>query len=122
MLSTALLVRRVYRAGVRRAPPWDCGFGGVDPRGQDSAEGFGQPVRHLFAPFFLMTRQLPGPFDLAPRYRVSVADRAWEAIYFPIARSVQWTASRVILLQQGRIAIYLMYSFVTLVVMLALVL
>ena len=122
MLCVALIVRRVYRAGVRRAPAWDCGFGGLDPRMQDSAEGFGQPVRHLFEPFFLMTRQLPSPFDLAPRYRVSVADRCWELVYFPIARLVQWLAARATVLQQGRIAIYLLYSFVTLIIMLALVL
>ena len=53
-----------------RPRAWDCGFGRLDARMQDTAEGFGQPIRHLFEPFFAMQRQLPSPFDPAPRYRV----------------------------------------------------
>ena len=118
----AVAIHRLASDVVRKAPPWDCGFGALDPRMQDTAEGFGQPVRHLFQPFFLITRHLPDPFDTAPRYHVVVADRAWATIYDPMARLVQWLASQVIRLQQGRIASYLLYSFVTLLVLLALVL
>jgi hydrogenase-4 component B len=122
IVFTAFMGRILYRTRVRRAPPWDCGFGALDPRMQDTAEGFGQPIRHLFQPFFQITRELPDPFDSAPRYRVVVADRAWATIYEPLARRIQWLASQVVRLQQGRIATYLLYSFVTLVVLLALVL
>ena len=34
--------------------PWDCGFARLDARMQDTAEGFGQPIRHIFQPFFAM--------------------------------------------------------------------
>ena len=47
-----LTVRLFYHRRVRHAPPWDCGFGGLNARMQDTAEGFGQPIRHIFAPFF----------------------------------------------------------------------
>ena len=40
--------------------------------GSDTAEGFGQPIRQIFEPFYLMKRELPTPFDTAPRYRVTV--------------------------------------------------
>ncbi len=43
-----------YHRRVRRAPPWDCGFARLDARMQDTAEGFGQPIRHIFQPFFAM--------------------------------------------------------------------
>jgi hydrogenase-4 component B len=122
MACTMLVVRRLYHARVRRAPAWDCGFGTRDPRMQDTAEGFGQPVRHLFQAFFRMTRELPLPEDRAPRYRVVVADQAWVVLYDPVATAVQFAAQRVARLQQGRISTYLGYSFVTLVVLLALVL
>ena len=83
---TFLTVRLVYRRPVRRAPPWDCGFARLDPRMQDTAEGFGQPIRHIFGTFFDMERHLPSPLDAAPRYRVVVRDRFWKALYVPIAR------------------------------------
>jgi hypothetical protein len=89
---------------------------------QDTAEGFGQPIRHLFGTFFRMERELPSPLDAAPRYRVIVSDRFWQALYVPIAGWVQRAANSVAWLQQGRISVYLTYSFITLVVLLAVML
>jgi len=119
---TILVGRLVFRHRTRRADPWDCGFERLTPRMQDSAEGFGQPIRHLFQPFFAMDRELPSPFDRTPRYRVVVFDRFWRWLYLPIARWVHSAAAAVSVLQQGRISAYLLYSFVTLVVLLASVL
>ena len=119
---TFLAVRLAYRRVVRRAPPWDCGFVRVDARMQDTAEGFGQPIRHIFQSFFQMKRELPSPFDATPRYQVTIGDRIWLALYEPLGGIVQRLADSVAWLQQGRISTYLLYSFVTLVVLLAVVL
>jgi len=119
---TFLMVRLTYRRAVRRVPPWDCGFVRVDARMQDTAEGFGQPIRHIFQSFFQMERELPSPFDATPRYRVTISDRIWLALYEPLGGIVQRLADSVAWLQQGRISTYLLYSFVTLVVLLAVVL
>jgi len=122
VLITVMGVRLFYHRRVRRGAPWDCGFVRLDARMQDTAEGFGQPIRHIFAPFFTMKRELPSPFDHAPRYRVTVGDRIWRGLYEPIGAIVQRVADAFAWLQQGRIATYLLYSFVTLIVLLALVL
>jgi NADH:ubiquinone oxidoreductase subunit 5 (subunit L)/multisubunit Na+/H+ antiporter MnhA subunit len=122
VLVTILVVRRLYHGRLRRAAAWDCGFVRIDARMQDTAEGFGQPIRHLFEPFFEMDRELPTPFDRAPRYRMVVSDRIWRTVYQPIGPMVQWVADAFSWLQQGRISTYLLYSFITLLVMLALVL
>jgi formate hydrogenlyase subunit 3/multisubunit Na+/H+ antiporter MnhD subunit len=119
---TFLTVRLMYRREVRRAPPWDCGFVRVDARMQDTAEGFGQPIRHIFQSFFHMERELPSPFDAAPRYQVTIGDRMWRALYEPLGGIVQRLADSVAWLQQGRISTYLLYSFVTLILLLAVVL
>lgn len=115
-------VRSLYHQRIRRAPAWDCGFGGLDSRMQDTAEGFGQPIRHLFQPLFAIVRELPSPFDAAPRYRLEIGDRFWQTLYEPLGTLVRRMADKVAWLQQGRIANYLLYSFVTLVVLLALML
>jgi formate hydrogenlyase subunit 3/multisubunit Na+/H+ antiporter MnhD subunit len=117
-----LVVRAVYRRPVRRAPAWDCGFARLDPRMQDTAEGFGQPIRHIFAAFFSMERELPAPLDAAPRYRVSVRDRLWQSLYLPIAGLLERLSGSVAWLQQGRISVYLTYSLLTLIVLLAVML
>jgi hydrogenase-4 component B len=121
VVLTMLAVRLFYHRPVRRVAPWDCGFGRLNARMQDTAEGFGQPIRHIFGTFFAMTRELPSPFDRAPRYRVVVGDRIWQSLYLPLGALVQRVADAVAWLQQGRIATYLLYSFITLVVLLALV-
>jgi hypothetical protein len=120
--SAFLIVRAVYRRPVRRAPAWDCGFARPDPRMQDTAEGFGQPIRHIFEPFFAMERHLPSPLDASPRYRVVVSDRLWRALYLPVGGVVQRLTDSVAWLQQGRISVYLTYSFITLVILLAVML
>jgi NADH:ubiquinone oxidoreductase subunit 5 (subunit L)/multisubunit Na+/H+ antiporter MnhA subunit len=122
VVLTAIVVRVLYHGRVRRAAPWDCGFARLDARMQDSAEGFGQPIRHIFQPFFEIERQLPAPEDLAPRYHVKVRDRIWRGLYEPLGGIVQRIADSFAWLQQGRISTYLLYSFVTLVLLLALVL
>lgn len=115
---TVLLTHRLYRGRTRRADPWDCGSPFLTPRMQDSAEGFGQPVRRLFAPFFQTRVELPRPDDLTPRYRVVVADRFWARFYRPAADIVLAVARQVGRIQQGRASIYLAYTFVTLLVLL----
>src|SRR5665213_747647 len=115
-------VRFFYHQRVRKDAAWDCGLGGLTSRMQDTAEGFGQPIRHLFQPLFLIVRELPGPFDAKPKYRLEIGDRFWHALYQPLGPLVRRVADKVAWLQQGRIATYLLYSFVTLVVLLALML
>ena len=116
------LVRLLAHGRVRRTAPWDCGYPWQTSRMQDTAEGFGQPIRHIFGTFFHMERDLPSPSDRAPRYRIHIEDRLWRAIYLPIARGVQWLADVIGGLQSGRLAIYLLYSFLTLIGLLVFVL
>ena len=120
-LAAWLAVRHFYHGRVRRAPPWDCGFPLLNARMQDTAEGFGQPVRVVFDPFFRVERELPSPADAAPRYDVKVEDPLWYWIYLPVVSMVGRLTGFVTVLQRGRISVYLMYSFATLLVLLFLV-
>jgi hydrogenase-4 component B len=122
VVLTILTVRRFYHHRVRRSAAWDCGFGRLSARMQDTAEGFGQPIRNIFGAFFAMKRELPSPFDRAPRYGVTVGDRVWQILYAPLGSLVQRVADTFAWLQQGRISTYLLYSFITLIVLLGLVL
>jgi len=89
---------------------------------QDTAEGFGQPIRQVFEPFFRMERHLPSPFDEAPHYRVRATDHLWDWLYLPLVRTADAISRVVALIQHRRIAIYLTYSFATLLALLFFVL
>ena len=115
-----LIVRRYYHGRLKRVPAWDCGFPLQTARMQDTAEGFGQPIRRVFSPFFKRTREHPTPFDAQPHYHSIVEDPLWYWLYLPIARIVDYGTRLVAFLQQGRIAVYLLYSFVTLITLLVL--
>ena len=119
---TFLLVRLLAHGRMRRVPAWDCGYPHQTARMQDTAEGFGQPIRHMFGAFFRMERELPTPTDNPPIYRMRIEDRIWRALYLPIARATQKIADMVSIMQSGSLSIYLLCSFLTLIVLLVFVL
>ncbi len=121
MLLTTVLVRRLYHGRLRRSAPWDCGFPAQTARMQDTAEGFGQPIRRIFEPFFKIEREVPSPFDTHPRYHGQSEDRLWYILYLPIRQLTEKLSSLAALLQHGRIHLYLTYTFVTLIVLLVFV-
>ncbi len=118
LLLGRFLVRRLYHGRVRRSPAWDCGYVFQGPRAQDTAEGFSQPIRRIFEPLFRMHRHFPTIRDEKPYYSVKVEDHLWHWLYLPLARLVSAISHLVARIQGGRIAVYLLYSFVTLIFLL----
>jgi hydrogenase-4 component B len=121
MLLASVLVRRLYHGRLRRGAAWDCGYPAQNARMQDTAEGFGQPIRRIFEPFFKIEREVPSPFDAHPRYHGQSDDRLWYLLYLPIKSLAEKLSSWSSVLQHGRIHLYLTYTFVTLVVLLVFV-
>ncbi|MES2015477.1 MAG: hydrogenase 4 subunit B [Pseudomonadota bacterium] len=120
-LLAYLLVRMLFHGRLQRGAAWGCGFPFPSARMQDTAEGFGQPIREIFGVFFRMQRELPTAFDRAPFYRVTLEDPFWHGLYRPIIALTERIARVAGLLQQGRIAVYLLYSFATLLLLLLVV-
>ncbi len=120
-LLSFLLVRRLYHGRMKRGEPWNCGYPVLNSRMQDTSEGFGQPIRQIFEPFFKMKRELPSPFDASPRYSASNEDLIWHGLYLPLARAAEYLAGLFGKIQQGRILVYLLYNFATLIALLLIV-
>jgi formate hydrogenlyase subunit 3/multisubunit Na+/H+ antiporter MnhD subunit len=118
VLLTIQVVHRFYHGRVRISTAWNCGSPEQTARMQDTAEGFGQPIRQVFEPFFRMERHLPTAFDTAPRYAVRIGDPMDHWLYDPVARAAEFVARKIGRIQQGRISVYLAYSFVTLLALL----
>ena len=118
LAAVFVLVRVFYHGRVRRGAAWDCGYPWQNARMQDTAEGFSQPIKQIFEPFFEIDRHVPDPFDRAPYYESRITDRWWGWLYRPVARAADRVAGWFGVLQRGRIHIYLIYSFGTLLLLL----
>jgi hydrogenase-4 component B len=118
VLVTFFAVRGFYHGRLQRGPAWDCGFPEQTSRMQDTAEGFGQPITQIFEPFFQVRRQMPDPFSREPVYVKTNEDRLWHWLYLPVARANERISSWIGILQHGRIHLYLLYSFATLLALL----
>jgi hypothetical protein len=101
------MIRQFYHGRVRRGPAWDCGYPWQTARMQDTAEGFSQPIKQIFASFLQIRLQIPGAFDKHPYYHMEASDRFWYLLYLPVVRSIAWLAKGIS-----------KYSFVTLLVLL----
>jgi hydrogenase-4 component B len=115
---TFFAVRYFYHGRLRRSDPWDCGFPALTSRMQDTADAFGQPIRHIFEPVYRIHREIPRADDPRPVFRQSVEDRHWYWLYLPVAHFTEFLSGHVGKVQQGRISVYLLYSFVTLLALL----
>jgi formate hydrogenlyase subunit 3/multisubunit Na+/H+ antiporter MnhD subunit len=96
VLVSYLLVRRFYHGRVRRST-LGLRLRKLDARMQDSAEGFGQPIKQIFEPLFKLERSQPSPFDARPVYRSKIEDRVWYWLYVPVIKTGsschRWSAS-----------------------------
>jgi hypothetical protein len=102
----------LYHGRVRTRPPWDCGFPLQTPRMQDTAEGFGQPIRQIFEPFFRIERHcrrrsISSPATRSRSTTISGAHSTCPSRAEPISWPDRGNDPA------GPISIYLTYSFCT---------
>ena len=100
---------------VRRCDAWDCGFAPPSARMQYTATAFAQPIRRIFGSLFHIEESTSSQEDGSLRHRLAISDRFWALLYLPIARLVESSARRVVLLQSGSIRVYLGWTLATLV-------
>ena len=90
-----------------------------------TATAFSMPIRRIFGFLFSIREQIKLDPRVAHRtvpgkmhYYLRVRDRFWGWLYKPLIDISFWISRKVGRLQQGRIQIYLIYSFVTIIVLL----
>jgi len=127
VVLAAYLLLHIRPGKVHRGPIWDCGFEKLTPRMQYTATSFSMPIRRIFGHLFdvrekvELTAQSAHPaFPRRLVYRLRVADRLWAWLYKPVVDACFWMSRAAGRLQQGRIQAYLIYSFVTIIVLLVL--
>jgi NADH:ubiquinone oxidoreductase subunit 5 (subunit L)/multisubunit Na+/H+ antiporter MnhA subunit len=125
VIPAVYLALHIRPGAIRRGPIWDCGFEKLTPRMQYTATAFAMPIRRIFGFLFAIRERIrPTPHAGASPYprrlvhSLRVRDRFWGWIYRPVGSASLLLARQVGRLQQGRIQTYLIYSFVTILVLL----
>lgn len=109
---------------VRRGPTWDCGQRGLTPQMEYTATGFSKPIRMVFKALFKPHREVQREYDFSPyfattlRFDSHVEEVFERRIYRPARLLILQTARRIRGLQAGSIHAYLLYIFVTLLLLL----
>ena len=126
LLSLPFLLRVVFARGtkVRIGSTWDCGLQGLTPRMEYTATGFSKPIRMIFKALFRPRREVQREYDFSPyfttgiRFEARVEEVFETRIYRPLNRWVLWASRRTRALQAGSIQAYLIYIFITLLLLL----
>jgi hydrogenase-4 component B len=112
------------RAKTRRGPTWDCGLRGLTPQMEYTATGFSKPIRMIFKALFRPRREVQREYDFSPyftttlRFESHVEEVFQTRIYRPLNRLVLGVSRRLRALQAGSIQAYLIYIFITLLLLL----
>ena len=120
----AIVAVALSRQGARsEAPTWGCGYLMPSPRMQYTGRSFAEMMTEQLLPRFLRpetTRRAPlGLFPSRSDFRSACPDPMSEKVYEPFFRRSAERFSRLRVLQQGRVSVYLVYIVVTIILALA---
>jgi NADH:ubiquinone oxidoreductase subunit 5 (subunit L)/multisubunit Na+/H+ antiporter MnhA subunit len=110
---------------IRRSAPWSCGHPHGSPRMQYTATSFSQPLRRIFGGILQPEEHIHAERPEHPlqtkhvHYTVHVADLAVKHIYHPIGNGVKWLARWLNQQHQHGMHAYLSWTFVTIILLLA---
>ena len=108
----------------RRGPTWDCGQRELTPQMEYTATGFSKPIRMIFKALFRPRREVQREYDFSPyfattiRFESHVEEVFVRRMYRPLRILILRVSRRVRALQAGSIHAYLLYIFVTLLLLL----
>jgi hydrogenase-4 component B len=116
------------RSRTRIGPTWDCGQRGLTPQMEYTATGFSKPLRMIFKALFRPRREVQREYDFSPyfttnlRFESHVEEMFQTRIYRPLRWLVVYGSRRLRALQAGSLQAYLIYIFITLLLLLMFVL
>jgi hydrogenase-4 component B len=111
-------------AEVRIGPTWDCGLKGLTPHMEYTATGFSKPIRMIFKALFRPRREVQREYDYSPyfaktlRFESHIEEAFVTRFYRPLNRAILRLSRRMRAVQAGSIQAYLIYIFITLLLLL----
>ncbi len=123
-LAVLLAVLRkvlLFRRESGQAGTWDCGYAAPSAKMQYTASSFAQPLADFFGHFLGQRKHFVPPNGYFPKessLETETPDRCLDGFYVPAFRAGRAVLSKFLVLQQGRIQIYVLYLVLTLLVLL----
>lgn len=111
----------------RIGPTWDCGQKGLTPQMEYTATAFSKPLQMIFRALYRPRREVQADFEFSRyftktiRFESHIEPTFERWIYHPFQRAVMNVSKRIRLLQVGSVHAYLIYIFITLLVLLLVV-
>jgi hydrogenase-4 component B len=124
LVPFALWLVRARGTQIRRGPTWGCGQRSLTPQMEYSATGFSKPIRMIFKALFRPRREVQREYDFSPyfaktlRFEAHVEEVFEEWVYRPVRIGILRLSRRLRALQAGSIQAYLIYIFITLILLL----
>lgn len=126
LLPIPLLLWLFFGRGARTriGPTWDCGLRGLTPQMEYTATGFSKPIRMIFKALFRPRREVQREYDYSPyfartlKFESHIEEAFVARLYRPLNRGILRLSRRMRTLQAGSIQAYLIYIFVTLLLLL----
>lgn len=121
LVGILAIIRRTSGKGDTIAPTWGCGYLAPTPRMQYTASSFADMLVTYFRGVLRPERHEPatrGIFPPTARYHSHVPETTLEKFYLPLLESLYRRTGGLRHLQHGRLHLYILYIFVTLVALL----
>jgi len=123
LIPFALWLVFARNSRMRRGPTWDCGQRALTPQMEYTATGFSKPIRMIFKALFRPRRDVQREYDFSPyfaktlRFESHVEEVFEQRIYRPLRIWILRVSRRIRALQAGSIHAYLLYIFITLLLL-----
>ncbi|MDO8472746.1 MAG: hypothetical protein Q7T05_02900, partial [Dehalococcoidia bacterium] len=105
---------------VRTAPTWACGYESPNRRMQYTSSSFAQPILNIFRQFVRPRQHVHGPEGYFPQkasFRSETPDIFGARLYRPLQAGIERISFKLRWLQHGRVHLYLLYIFITLLIL-----
>jgi hypothetical protein len=117
-----ILIRRTSKLPRAVSKTWGCGYPSPTPRMQYTASSFAEMLVGCFRGFLRPEAHKPiinGAFPAPARFSSHVPETVLEHVYIPFLEYLYAKSAPIRRLQHGQLNIYIFYTFVTLVVLMA---
>ena len=123
VLVSCILLNR-SKPPLRTYITWDCGFGDLPARTEETGSSFSQPIGRIFGSLlqYKVETEIGGKdrrhFPENITFELSMTSVLEKRLYGPLLRFFEEISRRMLALQTGSIHIYLLYVFLTLLILL----
>ncbi len=122
VLTSFMLKRRLAQLPTGATETWGCGYTAPTPRMQYTASSFAEMLVHFFRGVLRPHGHVPvvrGPFPKPAHFASHVPETMLDLVYIPMLQRLYVKTALIRRMQNGHLHLYMLYTFITLILLLA---